>query len=65
VPELALRLADVSRALGLVGRSLRAEIPELDVFHMAISRISGQTRLFRDGVQQGSTYADASNYTST
>ncbi len=33
--------------------------------HVAISRVSGSTRLFVNGVQDGSTYSDASNYGST
>lgn len=34
-------------------------------YHMAISRSAGQTRMFLDGVQQGSAYADANNYNTT
>jgi hypothetical protein len=30
--------------------------------HFALCRASGSTRLFLDGVQQGSTYSDANNY---
>jgi hypothetical protein len=31
-------------------------------YHIAVTRASGNTRLFVNGVQQGSTYADSSNY---
>jgi hypothetical protein len=30
--------------------------------HVAVSRVSGQTRLFINGVQGGSTYSDSNNY---
>jgi len=30
--------------------------------HVALSRVSGTTRLFLDGVQMGASYADANNY---
>lgn len=33
--------------------------------HIALSRVSGNTRLFAGGVQAGSTYADAFNYTNS
>ena len=31
-------------------------------FHIAVTRASGSTRLFLDGVQTGSTYTDSNNY---
>ena len=31
-------------------------------FHIALTRASGSTRLFVNGVQSGSTYADTNNY---
>jgi Concanavalin A-like lectin/glucanases superfamily len=34
-------------------------------YHVALVRSGGQTKLFVDGVQQGSTYADSNNYTGT
>lgn len=33
--------------------------------HIALSRVAGTTRLFADGVQVGSEYADATNYTNS
>lgn len=33
-------------------------------YHVELSRVSGVTRLFLNGVQQGSSYTDATNYTS-
>jgi hypothetical protein len=33
--------------------------------HLAISRVSGNTRLFINGVQSGSTYSDSTNYATT
>lgn len=32
-------------------------------YHLAVSRVSSNTRLFVNGVQQGSTYSDSNNYT--
>jgi len=32
-------------------------------YHVAVTRSSGQTRMFLNGVQEGSTYADSVNYT--
>lgn len=32
-------------------------------YHIAVSRVSGQTRMYLDGVQVGSTWADATVYT--
>lgn len=34
-------------------------------YHIAISRVSGNTRLFIDGTQSGSTYTDTNNYLTT
>lgn len=34
-------------------------------YHIAVSRVSGNTYMFVDGVQVGSTYADANNYITT
>jgi hypothetical protein len=34
-------------------------------YHIAVSRGSGSTRLFVNGTQSGSTYADTNNYTAT
>lgn len=31
-------------------------------YHLVISRVSGSTRMFLDGVQTGATYTDATNY---
>ena len=31
-------------------------------YHVALSRVSGNTRLFLNGTQEGSTYVDANNY---
>lgn len=33
--------------------------------HLAFSRVSGTTRMFVDGIQSGSDYVDANNYTAT
>lgn len=33
-------------------------------YHIELARVSGVTRLFLNGVQQGSSYTDATNYTS-
>ena len=43
-----------------------AWVPSVDVFyHIAISRVSDETRMFIDGVQSGSTVADTGDYTQT
>lgn len=34
-------------------------------YHIAVSRVSGNTRMFVNGAQVGSTYADANNYITT
>lgn len=34
-------------------------------YHVVVSRVSGNTRMFLDGVQTGSTWVDTSNYIST
>lgn len=34
-------------------------------YHIELSRVSGVTRLFLNGVQQGSSYTDSTNYVST
>ena len=34
-------------------------------YHIAVSRVSGNTRMFVDGVQVGSTYVDANDYIAT
>ena len=31
-------------------------------YHIAVSRVSSQTRMFLNGIQQGSTYSDSNNY---
>lgn len=31
-------------------------------YHVAVSRVSGTTRMFLDGVQEGSSYTDSNNY---
>jgi hypothetical protein len=45
---------------------IQGPVPSLNVWHhVLVSRSAGQTRLFLDGVQQGATYADATNYLAT
>lgn len=49
----------VNNAVRITGGNLTAATWQ----HIAVSRVAGSTRLFIDGVQQGSTYADATDYT--
>ncbi len=48
----------VSNAARITGGSLSANT----WYHVALSRVSGVTRLFLDGTQIGSSYTDANNY---
>jgi hypothetical protein len=43
-------------------RILGGSLLENTWYHIAVARSSGSTKMFVDGVQKGSTYADASNY---
>ena len=48
----------VNSAIVITGTALTAST----WYHIAVSRVSGSTRLFVNGAQQGSTWADATNY---
>jgi Concanavalin A-like lectin/glucanases superfamily len=50
--------------VGAADRISGASITADTWFHVAWSRIAGVSRLFIDGVQQGSNYTDTTNYTS-
>lgn len=42
--------------------SYTTALPQRHWIHIAVSRVSSQTRMFVNGVQVGSTYADTNNY---
>lgn len=56
-PNFEFYAAGASRITGTTNPILSAW------YHVAISRVSGSTRLFVNGVQEGSTYSDTNNYT--
>lgn len=48
-----------------VDRIIGASLNTTTWYHIAVCRVSGSTRLFINGTQSGSTYADANNYGTT
>jgi hypothetical protein len=51
---------------GTTNRILSGFVPVIgEWMHIALSRVSGITRLFINGIQRGSNYTDANNYTGT
>jgi hypothetical protein len=61
-----LEIDSLDRLVYLTAGTVRIQGGELDNttgwHHVAVSRVSGVTRLFLDGVQIGSNYTDTSNY---
>lgn len=58
-------VANVTLFANSADRAASSAMSTLVWYHVALSRVSGSSRLFVDGVQQGSTYADTNNYNST
>jgi len=57
--------ASVNWYANTANRITGAAIPNGAWSHLCVSRVSGSTRLFINGVQSGSTYADSTNYLQT
>lgn len=61
-PVLYTNLGQIRYYVNAVDRITGSTLSANTWYHIALSRQSGNTRLFVDGVQVGSTYVDSNNY---